>query len=67
MSRIGEVARSSIVPVRFSSANSRMVIIGIRNSPTTLMFDSSGRISSSFTFIGKLWPRICDWMPMYTK
>ena len=31
-SRTGDVTSSSMVPVRFSSANSRMVIIGIRNS-----------------------------------
>ena len=36
ISRIGEVASSSMVPVRFSSANSRMVIIGMKNSPMTL-------------------------------
>ena len=54
MSRTGEVTSSSMVPVRFSSANSRMVIMGMKNSPITLTFVSSGRITHSFTFIGML-------------
>ena len=58
---------SSIVPVRFSSANSRMVIMGMKNSPMTLTFDSSGRITYSFTFIGNAWPRICDSSPIMSK
>ena len=53
MSRMGEVASSSMVPMRFSSANSRMVIMGMKNSPITLMFESSGRMTYSFTLIGK--------------
>ena len=44
------------MPDRFSSANRRIVIIGMKNSPITLMFESSGRISSSFKFIGNDWP-----------
>ena len=49
MSRIGEVASNSMVPVRFSSANRRMVIMGMKNSPMTLTFESSGRMTISFT------------------
>ena len=44
---IGEVASSSIVPCRFSSANSRIVSIGSTNSDTTDMFCSTGRIRYS--------------------
>ncbi len=63
MSRTGEVISSSMVPERFSSANSRMVIMGIRNSPMTLTFISSGRITHSFMSIGMPRPIICDSMP----
>ena len=52
ISRIGEVASNSIVPLRFYSANSRMVIMGMKNNPMTAMFDRSGRIICSFRFIG---------------
>ena len=52
MSRIGEVASSSMVPLRFSSANRRIVIIGIKNSPMTLVLESSGRMTYSLMFIG---------------
>src|SRR5439155_11374410 len=47
MSRTGDVANNSMVPVRFSSAKSRIVIIGMKNSPITLTFDNSGRIMYS--------------------
>ena len=67
MSRTGEVISSSMVPERFSSANSRMVIIGIRNSAMTLTFISSGRMTHSFMSIGMLRPIICDSMPRLTK
>jgi len=67
MSRTGEVASNSIVPDRFSSANSRMVIIGIRNNPMTLTFISSGRTIHSFKSIGMPRPIICDSMPRVTK
>ena len=63
-SRTGEVASNSMVPLRFSSANNLMVIMGIRNNPITLTFESRGRITCSFRFIGKLPPRICDSMPV---
>ena len=56
-----------MVPVRFSSANRRIVIMGMKNSPMTLTFDSSGLMICSFTFIGNVWPRICDAMPSKTK
>ena len=52
MSRTGEVISSSMVPERFSSANSRMQIMGIRNSPITLVFISTGRTIISLMFIG---------------
>ena len=55
-SLIGEVIKSSIVPLRFSSANRRMVIIGIKNNPMTLTLPSSGRTTESFTLIGWLCP-----------
>ena len=64
---MGDVASNSMVPVRFSSANRRIVIIGIKNSPTTLTFDSNGRIICSFTFMGNDCPRICISMPSITK
>jgi hypothetical protein len=60
-SRIGDVMSNSMVPERFSSANRRIVIIGIRNSPITLTFISTGRTIISLMFIGKLRPIICDW------
>ena len=40
----GEVSSSSMVPVFFSSAISRMVIMGIRNSEMVLAKPSSGRM-----------------------
>jgi hypothetical protein len=58
VSRMGEVASSSMVPVRFSSANRRMVIMGMKNRPTTLMFDNSGRMTYSLTLMGMAWPLI---------
>ncbi len=67
MSRMGDVASSSMVPVRFSSANSRMVIMGMKNSPITLTFESSGRITYSLTLMGNAWPRICDSSPTMLK
>ena len=67
MSRTGEVASSSIVPERFSSAKRRMVIMGIKKSPTTLTFESSGRMICSLMFMGKVWPRICISIPSITK
>ena len=66
-SRIGDVTSNSIVPLRFSSANKRMVIKGMKNSPITLAFESNGRMTSSFRFIGMGWPRNCDSMPIMTK
>ncbi len=66
-SRTGDVTSSSMVPVRFSSANRRMVIIGIRNSPITLTFENSGRITNSFTSIGIACPIIELSMPRLTK
>ena len=59
MSLMGDVNSSSMVPERFSSANRRMVIIGIRNNATVLAKPSSGRIICSFTFMGWDWPDIC--------
>ena len=56
-----------MVTVRFSSANRRMVIIGIKKSPTTLTFDSNGRMICSFAFMGNACPRICICMPSITK
>jgi hypothetical protein len=44
-----------------------MVIMGIKNRPTTPAFESSGRMIYSFTLMGKLWPLICDSMPRTTK
>ena len=38
---MGAVASSSSVPWRFSSANSRMVSMGVMNSATTAMFWST--------------------------
>ena len=51
-SRTGEVISSSMVPVRFSSANRRMEISGIRNSPTTLALPSSGAMTYSLMLMG---------------
>ena len=56
-----------MVPVRFSSANSRMVIMGIRNSAIVLAKPSSGRMICSFTFMGCCWPIICAWKLKRTK
>src|SRR6266576_1157052 len=42
MSLTVEVVSSSIVPERFSSANKRIVITGIKNSAITLMLDKCG-------------------------
>ena len=53
--------------MRFSSANSRIEIIGIRNSPITDTFISSGRTIISFTFIGNDRPIACDCRLMLTK
>ena len=47
-----------MVPVRFSSANRRMVIMGIRNRAMVEANPSSGRMICSFTFIGCCWPII---------
>ncbi len=47
----GEVASSSIVPCRFSSAKSRMVSMGATKSATTAMFWSTGRMSYSLSDI----------------
>ncbi len=44
LSRMGEVSSNSMVPVRFSSAISRMVIMGIRNSVMVPAKPSSGRM-----------------------
>src|SRR5437667_4477980 len=63
MSRTGDVANNSMVPVRFSSAKSRIVIIGMKNSPITLTFDNSGRIMYSLRFTGNVWPLI--WASMF--
>ncbi len=60
-SRMGEVASSSMVPVRFSSANRRIVIIGMRNRPITLTLERTGRMTHSFTFMGM--PRPIMWIP----
>ena len=54
----GEVSSSSMVPVFFSSAINRMVIIGIRNSDTVLAKPSSGRMIISFRLTGCDWPII---------
>ena len=67
MSRIGDVASNSMVPERFSSANSRMLIIGIRKSPMTLTLESTGRMTHSLTFIGMPRPIMADSMPRCTK
>ena len=58
LSRSGDVTSSSMVPVRFSSANSRMVIMGMMNSPTTLMLLKTCRTTHSFTLSGTAWPII---------
>ena len=63
----GDVSSSSIVPERFSSAYRRIVIIGIRKKPMTLAFESSGRITHSFTSIGWARPIIWDSIPRMTK
>ena len=63
----GEVSSSSMVIERFSSENRRIAIIGIRNSPITLVFISSGRITISLTSIGKDRPIICDCRLISTK
>src|ERR1700733_13550164 len=60
-SRMGEVASSSMVPMRFSSANRRMLIMGMKNRPTTLMLDNSGRITYSFTLMGMAFPLLLGW------
>ena len=44
-----------------------MVIMGMKNSPITLTFDSSGRMTYSFTLMGADWPRICDSSPAALK
>jgi hypothetical protein len=67
MSRTGDVASSSKVPDRFSSAKSRMVIMGMKKRPTTLTLESRGRTICSLTFMGKLDPRSCISMPSMTK
>ena len=45
----GEVASSSIVPCRFSSAKRRMVSMGAMKSATTAMLWKSGRIRYSLS------------------
>src|SRR5437899_915286 len=62
-----ELLATSIVPPRFSSANKRIEIKGMKNNPMTPTFDSSGRTICSLRFIGNCSPRICDCMPMNTK
>ena len=56
-----------MVPVFFSSAKSRMVIMGMRKSATVLANPSSGRMTCSFTFMGVLRPCICAMKPKRTK
>ena len=41
-----------MVPLRFSSANSRIVIMGTRNSSTMVMFPRVGSMTNWLTFIG---------------
>src|ERR1035441_2354138 len=48
MSRTGEVSSNSMVPDFFSSANSRMVIMGIRNNAIVEAKPSIGRMMDSF-------------------
>ncbi len=48
---MGDVASSSIVPCRFSSAKSRIVSIGATNSATTARLWNSGRIRYSLSEI----------------
>ena len=67
ISRIGDVVSSSMVPVRFSSANSRIEIMGMKKSPITLAFDSSGRMICSLIFMGIGWPRRIASRPMATQ
>ena len=50
-----------MVPVRFSSAKVRMVIMGIRNSATVEAKPSSGLMICSLTFMGLLLALICAW------
>ena len=64
---MGEVVSNSIVPLRFSSANRRIVIKGMKNSPITLMLESSGRTTCSLMFIGNCSPSSVASMAMFTK
>jgi hypothetical protein len=67
MSVTGDVASSSKVPVRFSSANSRIVMMGMKKRPITARFDINGRIIWSFTLIGWLCPCIEAWILKVTN
>ncbi len=64
---IGDVVSSSIVPLRFSSANRRIVIKGMKNNPITLTLASSGRNTCSLMFIGNCSPSSVASMAMFTK
>ena len=66
-SRMGEVISSSMVPVRFSSANRRIEMSGIRKRPTTLALPSNGAITYSLTLMGWFCPPIWQRMPAITK
>ena len=46
---MGEVASSSIVPCRFSSAKRRMVSMGVMKSATTAMLWSTPEITQSLS------------------
>jgi hypothetical protein len=59
---MGEVARSSMVPERFSSANKRIVMRGMKKRPMTLRLETRPRMSVSLTFIGYIWPSLIDSM-----
>ena len=55
-----------MVPLRFSSANRRIVIMGMKNSPITLMLESRGRTICSLRFIGNCSPSIWVSMAIFT-
>ena len=53
----GDVNSSSMVPLRVSSANSRIVTIGERNSRMMLKFPKVGWITNWLMFMGGMpWP-----------
>src|SRR5207245_180644 len=61
------LATSPVSDAEIIIGKSRIVIMGMKNSPITLAFDSSGRMTCSLMFMGNISPRICISIPYSTK